>query len=317
MNKLKTSFFVQVKTPFFSSFRQPIIAIFILFFSSCTDSSVDIASIKKLIQEGELVQAESQIQKAIEGDSANVDLNILYADLLLKKGEYRASYFYLCKAHEADSINIDVNLKISQFHLFLRQFDNAIQAANAVLKVDRSNAKAYFLKGMAYKDFGDTVKAFSNFRTAVEQDDKNYESYVQLGILASAKHDSTAVHYFDNALLLKPNEPEVLYNKALFYHQHGAVNKAMKIYLTVPEGSSFYGSARYNIASILYHQEDFKHALQFFDIASKYNSYKAFYMKGLIYERTGKVDSAMINYKQCLSINPEYKLAQERMTLIR
>jgi len=288
-----------------------------LFFFTCSSSDIDITTIKELIEHGDITKAEKDIQKLLQDDSANVEMNVLYADLLLKKGEYKNAYFFLSRARGFDSSNIEVNLKLSEFHLYLGQFERAIASANDVLKKERNNAKAYFLKAMSYKEFGDTAKAFSNFQTVVEQDANYYDAYIQLGILASAKHDSNAISYFDNALSLKPLSPEVLFNKARFYQMHSAPNKAFNIYVTIPEGNNFYRSAVYNSGNILYEQGRYDQAKKLFDVAAQYNNPKAYYMKGLIHEREGNLDSAKWNYKQCLRLSGRFELAEERLKLLK
>ena len=170
---------------------------------------------------------------------------------------------------------------------------------------------------MSYKELGDKVKAFSNFQTVVEQDANYYDAFVQLGILASAKHDSTAVQYFDNALSLRPNSAEVLFNKARFYQVHGAPNKALKIYATVPEGNNFYGSSVYNSGVILYDSGKFAEASKLFQIAGQYRNAKAFYMLGLICEQAKQMKQARINYEKCLELDPTYEKAKLKLASIR
>ena len=294
-----------LKTHFYAS---------LLLLFSCTSPTVDKENIKALIEQGEVSQAETLLSEALANDSNDLELNLLLADVLLKKGDYKKAYFTLQNARNTDSTNVEVNLKLSQFHLFLGKYQEAISSANDVLKKEKSNAQAYFLKGMSYKGVGDTVKAYSSFQTTIEQDASYYDAFIQLGILASARHDSLAVYYFDNALNLKANSPEALYNKALFFQQHGALNKAFNTYITIAEGNHFYGSAMFNCGSILYEQGDFTSALKFFNVASQYNSHKAFYMRGLIYEQQNKKDSALAEYQKCLDIKPDYTLAQKRLS---
>ena len=55
------------------------------------------------------------------------------------------------------------------------------------LKIDETIAKGYFLKGMCYKESGDTTRAISSFQTACEQDNQYYDAYVETGRLFAAK----------------------------------------------------------------------------------------------------------------------------------
>jgi tetratricopeptide (TPR) repeat protein len=309
--------FYSVKTHYYGALREIWLLSFVVLLFSCSSSETDILSIKKLIEEGDISQAEQQIHLVLGQDSSNVELNILYADLLLKKGEYKNAYHFLNRARNFDSTNVEVNLKLSEFHLYLGQFEKSIASANDVLKKQRNSAKAYFLKGMSYKEFGDTAKAFSNFQTAVEQDANYYEAFVQLGILASAMHDSTSVQYFDNALLLKPSSSEAFFNKAYFYQKHGAPNKAINTYARITPGTSFYGRAVYNSGVLFFEQGKLDKAKQMFDIAVQYNNAKAHYMLGLISELKGDVVSARMSFEKCLTIDSHFEKAKQKLIRLR
>lgn len=289
----------------------------IIFFYSCSNDSDEISYIHSLIEQGQVAEAERAIKEALIEDSASVPMNLLYADLLMNSGSYKKAYYLLNRAKSIDSSNIEVNLKLSEFHLYLREFEKVIVSANDVLKVQRNNSKAYFLKAMSYKELGDTTKAFSNFQTVVEQDATYYDAYVQLGILASAKHDSSAVQYFDNALSLRPNSPEVLFNKGRFYQVHGAPNKALKSYSMVQGGNKFYGSAVFNSGIILYDSGKMEEAENFFQIAAQYGNAKAFYMLALIYEQTKQIDKARINYERCVELDPTYENAKLKLQKLK
>jgi tetratricopeptide (TPR) repeat protein len=242
-----------------------------------------------------------------------IQLLIDSADVQLKKENFSASFSCLEKARALDSTNIEVNLKLSQFYLFLKQWEPAIARANDALKVDRTNAKAYFLKGMAFKDFGDTTKAISNFQTAIEQDANFYEPFIQLGLISTAKHDSSALAYYNNALLLKPASTEALYGKAWFYQSHGKWNPALELYQLIPSDATQYFSAQYNCGYLFFNAKDYKRALKFFNEAAKYKIPKAQYMKGLTFDAIGQKDSAQFYYRRCLAIDSTYAEARKRL----
>ncbi len=235
------------------------------------------------------------------------------ADVLLKKENFSASFSCLEKARVLDSTNIEVNLKLSQFYLFLKQWEPAIARANDALKADRTNAKAYFLKGMAFKDFGDTTKAISNFQTAIEQDADFYEPFIQLGLISTAQHDSAAIVYFSNALLLKPASSEAIYGKAWFCQSHGKWNQALDLYQLIERGQPQYFNAQYNCGYLFFNAKDYASALKFFNEAAKYKIPKAQYMKGLTFEAIGKKDSAQVYYRRCLAIDSGYVEAKKRL----
>ena len=242
---------------------------------------------------------------------SSTDENKIYnlidsADSLLKKEIFRASFSCLEKARAIDSTNIEVNLKLSQFYLFLKNWDKAIARTNDVLKIDRTNAKAYFLKALAFKYFGDTAKAISNFQTAIEQDGDFYEAFIQLGLISTVKHDSSAIAYFNNALILKPGSSEALYAKAWFYQSHGKSNQALGLYPLIQPNQPQYFNAQYNCGYLFFNAKDYPNALKFFTTAAKYRIPKAQYMKGLTLEAAGQKDSAQFYYRRCLEMDSNY-----------
>ena len=289
------------------------LAVVILFSCAEQKAPVDENKIQTLIESGDLLKAEEAIRLELQSDSSNIKLHVLLADVLLKKENFSESFSYLEKARVLDSTNIEVNLKLSQFYLFLKQWEKAIARANDALKADRNNAKAYFLKAMAFKDFGDTTKAISNFQTAIEQDAAFYEAFIQLGLLFTAKHDSTAISYFSNALLVKPASPEAFYGKAWFYQSHGKWNEALQWYRLIEPGQPQYFNAQYNSGYLFFNAKDYINALKFFNEAAQYKIPKAQYMKGLTYEALGKKDSAQIYYQRCLKIDSTYIEARKRL----
>ncbi|MCX6180839.1 MAG: tetratricopeptide repeat protein [Bacteroidetes bacterium] len=289
------------------------LAAVLLFSCAEPNAAADENKIQSLIKTGDWLKAEEAIRFQLQSDSSNIKLHILLADVLLKKENFSESFSYLEKARTLDSTNVEVNLKLSQFYLFLKKWDPAIARANDVLKVDRANAKAYFLKGMAFKDFGDTTKAVSNFQTSIEQDAAFYEAFIQLGLISAAKHDSSAIAYFNNALSVKPESSEALYGKAWFYQSHGKWNQALEFYQMIEPGQTHYFNAQYNSGYLFFNAKDYVNALKFFNEAAQHKIPKALYMTGLTFEAMGKSDSAQIYYRRCLSMDAGYAEAKKRL----
>ncbi|MFM7024094.1 MAG: tetratricopeptide repeat protein [Flavobacteriales bacterium] len=285
----------------------------ILFSCSETTAPAEENKIRSLMEAGDFLKAEEEIRLQLKDDSSNIRLYVLLADVLLKKENFQESFATLEKARAMDTANVEVNLKLSQFYLFLKQFDKAIVKANDVLKTDRNNAKAYFLKGMAFKDYGDTVKAFSNFQTAVEQDASFYEAFIQLGLLSSLRHDSAAVSYFNNALLIKPGAGEALYGKGWFYQDHGRPVEALNAYHLIAPGQQQYFNAQYNSGYLYFNAGNYSAALKYFNEAARFRVAKAQYMKGVTFEALGQKDSSRVYYHRCLAIDSNYAEARKRL----
>ena len=82
---------------------------------------------------------------------------------------------------------------------------------NKGLLIDDKKPNGYFMKGVAYKHIGDSAKAISSFKTAIEIDHNYYPVYYELGLLLTLKKDSLAlsnhslpVQRFEELPLIEP-----------------------------------------------------------------------------------------------------------------
>jgi len=289
----------------------------LLFVFSCggVEDSAVVAknNIQELIAAGDLLKAEELLRLELHDDSSNISVHLLLADVLLKKENFSESFSFLQRARALDSNNVEVNLKLSQFYLFLKQSEPSIAHANDVLKVDRNNSKAYFLKGMAFKDVGDTTKALSNFQTAVEQNPDFYEAFIQLGMISNARHDPLALDYFNSALILRPSSSEALYAKAWFYQSEGRNGEALDLYQLIPQSEAQYFNAQYNSGYLHFINKNYDLALPFFSVAAQFKVAKAQYMKGQVFSALGKKDSASFYYRRCLALDSTFVDAKNRL----
>jgi tetratricopeptide (TPR) repeat protein len=221
-------------------------------------------------------------------------------------GNVKAS---LNKAIEIDPKNISAYTKLAELNLYIKDYNACLKAADDVLKIDVYNPRAYFIKGMAFKEVGDSAKAVSSFQTVVEQDPEYYNAYIQLGLLYSAIKNPLALDYLNNALNLQPQSIEAYYAIGMFFQETGNVNKAIEAYNTILKIDSTYNDAHYNLGYIaMVIQNDMANAIKHFSDNIKFHpkNYEAFYMRGLCYERMKDKASAERDYRMALSLYPQY-----------
>ncbi len=253
------------------------------------------------------------IKKAAALDSANVKylkkLGKLYVDNnALKKalGVYK-------RAHKIAPEETDIQLSIAKIHHYLKNYQKVINRVNNVLKQEVHNAKAYFLKGVVYKETGDTTRALSNFQTAVEQDPNYFDAYMQLGLLNNQLNKPIAVEYFNNAIEVDSSKPTPYYAKAMYYQDRNKFKKAKALYQKIIKLDSDYENAFYNLGHLYFLEDSLKKAYRHFDMAIEVSPYftKAFYMRGLCAEKMGRAKEAKQDYKQALKLNENFELASK------
>lgn len=86
-------------------------------------------------------------------------------------------------------------------------YEDALDTYTALIKYDKKNANAYFLRGSVYLNTNQGKKALKDYEKAVEVDSGNYEMYE--GIYQNLKNsgqEEEAVKYLEKALNIKPKE---------------------------------------------------------------------------------------------------------------
>ncbi len=258
--------------------------------------------------------ALKDIQMAIVLDSTKANYFLTLSDVCFVMGSSGDAKTALGKCILLDSKNIEALLKLSELYLYVKQFKTSIDFTDKVLKVDINNAKAYFRKGMNFKELGDTAKAISSFETTVEQDPDYYDAFMQLGIIAAIKHNALAVEYFKSAILLNSKSIEAYYSLGMFYKDRGELNRAIETYTTILQIDPTNKNANYNLGYIHFeylklYNEALEYFSKSFDADKKY--YTAVYMRGLCYETLGNVKAAKADYTNSLEINYGYVKAIE------
>lgn len=271
------------------------------------------------LQKNNLSQSYEDILKATKLDSTNVAYLIMLADVSFKELKIQNTVDAFKKAITLDPENKEAHLKLSELYLYVKAYPQCLAQANEALRIDRNIAKAYFIKGFAYKETGDTSKAISSFQTVVELQPEYYDAHIQLGNIYVAKKNRIALEYYNNALRISPNSTEALYNRGLFYQENRSIEKAETDYQNIIKIDPAYADAHYNLGYLdLVYNKDYKSAIVHFTDAIRINDnyVEAFFNRGVCYEYTGDLQAAEKDYRHALSIVPNYKLAKDRLSKI-
>ncbi len=264
-----------------------------------------------------LRRAVSDWKRAIALDSTSADWHIALGDLYYKKIMLSAAEEQFVKALALEPQGTEARFKLSEMKLLQHQNKEAMALANEALRIDPLKPRGYYLKGWIHAEAGDTALAISSYQTAVEQDPQFYEAYMALGLLLAAKHDPLALQYYNSALEIQPGSVEALYDKGMFAQDHGDDSLALLCYERIKAIEPKYPLAWYNTGFVLLeHKHDLPAARAQFskaiDLLPDYT--EAYYNRGLTYEKEGRLDSAMMDYKQALLLAPGFTLAAEGLS---
>jgi tetratricopeptide (TPR) repeat protein len=255
--------------------------------------------------------ALSDVDRAIKVDSLQPDFYLLKAELLKQEFKLTEAKEVLDQVMYVDNENLKARIELGWLALYAKNYKQALNYADAVLKRDVYNADAYFLKGMIFEDKKDTSLAVSSFATAIEQENDYYDAYMHLGLLNSNESSMLAKGYIKNALRLQPKSIEALYAYAIICQESAAYNEAIETYYKMLEIQPF-REPYFNLGFI--HQEYLKvydvaieNYTRAIEVEPKYID--AYYNRALCYEMNQEFKRAEEDLRRVLNLNPQYSNA--------
>ncbi len=257
------------------------------------------------------------INRAIKLDSIRYQYYLLKADLNYVQNKIEEVKAALEKAYSLNSESEDVLLKYGEFQFILQNYESFFELINKALRANPYNAKAYYMKGMAYLETGDTNLAISSLQTATEQDAEYYKAFFELGLIFLSKNNPLAIQYFQNAIQINPNKSESLYALAMSYQQFGMFELAIETYFKLLEKEPSNPFAYHNIGYIqLFEFKNPDEAIRYFTLSIEANNkYKeSYFHRGYAYEVKGMKDAARMDYQNAISIDPDYVAPKERIS---
>jgi len=268
---------------------------------------------KVFLEVGQTNYGLADVGRALLLDSSKASYYLTISDAYFRLNKPKKSRNALLKAAELEPEYTEPLYRLAQFELYLGNHQKCIDYANDMLRIDARDDRPFMIKGLCYKDLGDTTKAIENYLEAVTENPDNYDAYVELGILHYGRKDPLAEGYLKSALDIREGI-DALYALGLQYQESDKLNEALETYTRILELDSTYSAAYFNMGYIQYqHLQLYNEALANFDNAVKVNPkyFQAVYMRGLCYEAKGDVARAKREYSYAIELNPNYKRASD------
>ncbi|MFI5149162.1 MAG: tetratricopeptide repeat protein [Bacteroidia bacterium] len=259
--------------------------------------------------------ALADIKRSLNIDSSKAEYFMTLSDISFAMNKTGTAKQALEKCHKLDPKNQECIMKLAELYFYVRKYEESLRFLDEVLMLDKFNAKAYFMKGMNFKETGDTTRAISSMQTAVEQDNTYYNAYIQLGLLFAAKHNKLGEDYFNNALKLQPENPEVLYDLARMYQDEQKYKDAAGLYLHMLQINKNFYDAQYNLGVVQVDMKNYAEALNYFSnaITIQPKNPKPYYARGYAYQLMGNFQNAAADYRYTLTLDPDFDMAKQRM----
>ena len=255
-------------------------------------------------------------KRAIKIDSSKGDYFILLCDGYFFSNQTRLAKETLEYCLKLNPASTEANLKLGEMYFYVRKYQESINYINNALKVNQTLSKGYYLKGMCYKESGDTAKAVSSFETAVEQDNNYYAAYMELGLIFANKKNPLALEYFNNALRIDPKSSEIYYDMGKFYQDMNKPKLATETYKKLLSFNPKEKNAIYNLGAIeLYFNKNIEAAKKCFSdaIFTDPNYAEAYFGRGVCYDQQKDYKNAKADYEMAIQLKPNYEHAIENL----
>ena len=260
----------------------------------------------------QLNEAVNDAKRAIKLDSTKADFYMTLVDAYYTQNNTRLAKELLEIIQKKFPENVDALLKLAEIYYIVKQYQKGIDYVNKALKINERLAKAYYLKGSIYRESGDTARAVSSLETAIEQDTKFENAYIDIALMYAARKNPIALEYYNNALKINPYNDNTIYARAKLLQDIGKIDEAIIEYKSILTKNKNCENCYYNLGAIyLEIKKDNKIALENFTnaIALNRNSAQAYFARGYTYSKLKDKASAKADYNMCLKIQPNFESA--------
>lgn len=265
----------------------------------------------------DLDAAIEDANRALKIDSLKTDsFYILLTDASFTAGKTRQAKEALERCIKNIPTSTKAYLKLAEMYFYVKKYQESINNINSALKLDPTIALGYFLKGMCYKESGDTALAVSSMQTACEQDDKYYDAFVELGNLYAAKKSALCIEYFNNALRINPKSTEVIYFVGKFYQDTKRIPQAVDAYNKLLSVDKKNKHALYNLGAINYtYLKNLEKAKEYFTraIDADADYAEAYLARGICFEDLKELTDAEADYKMAVQAKTNFDPAIEHL----
>jgi len=266
-------------------------------------------------QEQGFDEAIRDLDKALSMDSTNAEYLHLLADTYLDYYKSKKALETMEQVVEYHPQRIPSLLKLSEFQLILQQYEESMRTLDQVLQIDPQESEAYFMFGMNFKEMGDTARAISSFQSAVDNNPKLIDAWIELGQLHAGLGNEIAGQYFDSAIRIDPENVTVKHAKAYYLQEKGDLEGSLALFREIIRQDPQYEDAYYNSGLLYLDLDSVLQAHEQFDMALQVNPVhiRAYYYRGVASEMMGNLPAARDDYEQALRLAPDYTRAQEGM----
>lgn len=241
----------------------------------------------------------------------------------------------------------DIDLRISLASLYLERgkYKDAIEQSSQVLSISPENESALYIKGLANTQLGDSALALDPLTRYVDlrkdspyamEDNLLETALYNIGInYIRLDEPEKSIKPLLGALNIQPTNADVLFSLGFAYQQLEENSEAIAAYETalfyVPDYREAYQQLytlyteesselrKYSQGAIAYCEGDYPIAQEYLlaSVSNQPEHAPSHAMLGMVYEKMGEYESAIIEYQTAVSLQPDYFLAEHSLERVK
>ncbi|MCP2605807.1 tetratricopeptide repeat protein [Candidatus Aminicenantes bacterium AC-335-O07] len=194
-------------------------------------------------------------------------------------------------------------------YILLEKFQEAIQAFENSININRQNSDAFFQLGFLYGKTGDNEKALQAYKEACSINPNNYRAFFGIGkIYLKQNQYNQAIPPFTECTRIKPDFPDAYYNLGLCYEEIGQLATAAEIYkkfIEINPGPAW--TAYSKLGEVYIKLQQYDKAVTAFEevIKSTPNDIRANYNLAYAYDMCGETEKAVDIYRKLINLTPD------------
>ncbi|MDR1346425.1 MAG: tetratricopeptide repeat protein [Bacteroidales bacterium] len=254
--------------------------------------------------------ALDDIRTAVKLNANDARFHVLFADLYFAQRETDQAEELLQKAIALDPNNNEARLKLSELYYLLGMYDDCNTALDEAVKLKNHNPKAYLIRARCLKEQGDTTGYLRMLQLVLDQDPKETQAYLELGLYYQQQHNPLGITYYQNALQVEPNNKNVNFNLAQFYNDLGDTERAIEQYKVLLNIDPDYMPALNNLGYIyLVKESRYDEAIAMFSRVIEIDStfITAVVNRAIAFEEKKEYDYARQDYRYAQQLDPDCK----------
>jgi len=253
------------------------------------------------------------LASAMKIDSMKAKYYHLLADNYMDYYQSRMALMTMQKATGMFPDSIRTLLKLTEFEIILKKYDAAMQTVKTILEKDKQNADAYILMGTVLEESGDNKRALLAYKRSTEIDPFLIDGWIKTGGLADKMNEKDAEKYFMAAMNVDTNSYTAIYALAMHYQNKNDLKNAIKWYKNMNLKYPKVPQPYFNIGILYNEMDSLDKSLEFLSIATSLDKIysEAYYAKGVVLEKQGKLEEAQKQYSQASTLNPKFTAAEK------